>query len=174
MKILTAAAIILLFLPGLPGADTAPAKGPSAALQPLQEDGRLQLSKGDRCPVCGMFPIKRPQSAAGMMLADGRTFYFCANGCLLRTWRHAQTHLGVPREQIGRMVVQDYFSGDPLDAEAAFWVAGSDVIGPMGPALVALKSSVDVDRFKARHGGRIFFQLDRMDDELWKSLFPPK
>ncbi len=147
---------------------------PVAALVPLAADGRMQLSDQDRCPLCGMFPAKRPKTAAAMVLADGRTFYFCGNGCLLRAWHDSGTHLNVSRESIQRMVVKDFFSGGPLDAQQARWVAGSDVVGPMGPALVALAGEAEVTQFKARHGGTIVFQLAQMDDALWQKLFPPK
>jgi copper chaperone NosL len=174
IKMGAVAVLVLLLSLAQPGTGSASGKSPAAALQPMAEDGRLQMSSSDRCPVCGMFPFKRPHSAAGMMLSDGRAFYFCGNGCLLRTWRHAPVYLGVSQDRIQRMVVQDYFSGAPLDARAAFWVAGSDVIGPMGPALVALKTSRDVEQFRARHGGRAAFKLDLMEEALWNSLFPPK
>lgn len=149
-------------------------KGPLPALESLDAAGRMQLSKEDRCPVCGMFPAKHPKSAAAMVLNDGRTFYFCGNGCLLRTWRHSQRHLNVPADAIQRMVVRDYFRGEPLEAKDAWWVAGSDVIGPMGPALVALRSEKEMARFKERHGGRTIFRLSHIDDALWEKLFPPK
>ena len=55
----------------------------------------MQIGSHDRCPVCGMFPAKRPKNAAAMALADGRVFYFCGNGCLLRTWRNSGKYLGV-------------------------------------------------------------------------------
>lgn len=173
--------LLMLFAMAGPTLSGDPAKEPSgqrlqpqAALQPLAADGQMQISDPDRCPVCGMFPVKRPQTAAAMMLADGRTFYFCGNGCLLRTWRNATTYLNVPPESIRRMVVRDYFSGSSLDAQEAWWVAGSDVIGPMGKALVALSTEEDVARFKERHGGARVFQLSQMDDALWAALFPPK
>jgi nitrous oxide reductase accessory protein NosL len=161
------------------GVLTAPAMAdppprPVAALVPLTADGRMQISDPDRCPLCGMFPAKRQKSAAAMALADGRTFYFCGNGCLLRAWHDPATHLNASSESIRRMVVRDFFSGGPLDAQQAWWVAGSDVVGPMGPALVALSSEADVTQFKARHGGTTVFQLTRMDDALWQKLFPPK
>ena len=149
-------------------------KGPHPALKSVDAEGRMQLSNEDRCPVCGMYPAKRPKNAAAMVMKDGRTFYFCGNGCLLRTWRYSDRHLNAPAQSIQRMVVQDYFSGAPLDAEKAWWVAGSDVIGPMGPALVALRTEQDVARFKKRHGGRTVFQLEQMDDALWADLFPKK
>jgi nitrous oxide reductase accessory protein NosL len=149
-------------------------QGPHSALKTIDESGRMRISEQDRCPVCGMFPAKRPKHAAAMVLKDGRTFYFCSNGCLLRTWRDCDRRLRVPAESIGRMVVQDYFSGAPLDADKAWWVAGSDVVGPMGPALVALRSEQEVTQFRKRHGGRQAFQLSQMDDALWAALFPPK
>jgi len=150
------------------------AKGPVAARQSLSDDGRMQIDAKDRCPVCGMFPAKRPKSAAAMVMDDGRTFYFCGNGCLLRTWHHSKRYLSSDRTAIARMVVLDYFSGAPIDAHKAYWVAGSDVIGPMGPALVALQDKASVDQFKARHGGKTIFQLAEMNDALWAQLFPKK
>ena len=153
---------------------SSPGQGPHPALKSVDANGEMQLSDQDRCPVCGMFPAKRPKSAAAMVLKDGRTFYFCGNGCLLRTWRYSDRHLKEPADAIQRMVVRDYFSGAPLDAGKAWWVAGSDVIGPMGPALVALRSEQELARFKERHGGRKVFRLSEMDDALWAALFPPK
>jgi nitrous oxide reductase accessory protein NosL len=147
---------------------------PVAAGMPLTADGKMQIGDQDRCPLCGMFPRKYPKTAAAMALADGRTFYFCGNGCMLRAWRDPATHLNAAPERIQRMVVRDFFSGDPLDAHKTWWVAGSDVVGPMGPALVALATEADLTQFKARHGGPIVFQLAQMDDALWQKLFPPK
>ena len=149
-------------------------KGPLAAEKTLADDGSPRISAGDRCPVCGMFPAKRPKGAAAMVLGDGRCFYFCGNGCLLRTYHHPQRYLGVAGDGIQQMVVKDYFTGAPLNAHQAWWVAGSDVVGPMGPAIVALKSQQAVDSFRSRHGGKLVFRLDQMDEDLWNRILPPK
>jgi len=145
-------------------------QGPLAAERGLAADGKMQISAHDRCPVCGMFPVKRPKSAAALQLTDGRAFYFCGNGCLLRSWRNSKKYLGAEPSAIGEMRVRDYFTGESIDARIAWWVAGSDVIGPMGPAIVALKQQKNVEVFKKRHGGRYTFQLDQVDDALWKNL----
>jgi len=154
--------------------EKSPAKGPVAADAPIGADGHMQIGAGDRCPVCGMFPAKRPKTAAALMLNDGRTFYFCANGCLLRSWHNAPTYLGVPSESVTRMVVKNYMNGTSIEARKAWWVAGSDVVGPMGPALVTLATRAEVAQFKTRHGAKHVFQLSEMDDTLWRTLFPPK
>ena len=92
----------------------------------------MVLSDSDRCPVCAMFPARRPETAAAMTLTSGETFYFCGNGCLLRTWLRSMVYIGKPQNQIDRIVVRDYFSGKPVDGRKATWVAGSDVVGPHG------------------------------------------
>jgi nitrous oxide reductase accessory protein NosL len=162
---LVTAALVLL-------SDTAPSAGggPLPALKPLSTDGQMQLSQSDRCPVCAMFPARRPDSAAAMSLKGGETFYFCGNGCLIRTWLRPMVYLGKPQMAIDHLVVLDYFSGQPIDARTATWVAGSDVVGPMGPAIIALGDAAQLDTFKNRHGGKTVFTFDQVDDALWKRI----
>lgn len=147
---------------------------PSAAEQGLAPDGRMQIGNRDRCPVCGMFPVKRPKSAAALVLADGRVFYFCGNGCLLRSWRNSRKYLGVDPAVIEKMWVRDYFSGETIDAAKAWWIAGSDVVGPMGPAIVALKAQEHLETFQKRHGGEHVFQLDQINESLWRQVIGSK
>ncbi len=152
--------------------DADQALGPRPAGDGLTTLGDLQLGAQDRCPVCGMFPAKRPKTAAALELKDGRTFYFCGNGCLLRSVHDSQLYLGVAADRIERLRVRDYFSGAAIDARKAIWVAGSDVIGPMGPALVTLQDEGALNAFKQRHGAKQTFTLDQVDDALWRQLFP--
>jgi copper chaperone NosL len=149
-------------------------KSPRPAEKELNPQGDLQPGPHDRCPVCGMFPAKRPKTAAAMQLADGRTFYFCGNSCLLRSVRDSRVHLNLDVDQIERLRVRDYFSGGAIDGRQALWVAGSDVIGPMGPALVTLQSEADLEVFRRRHGGNLTFRLDQVDDALWQQIFPAR
>ncbi|BBO91441.1 nitrous oxide reductase accessory protein NosL [Desulfosarcina ovata] len=148
----------------------AEAGGPKPALKALSADGQMVMSPSDRCPVCAMFPARRPDSAAAMTLTSGETFYFCSNGCLLRTWLRPGAYLGRDRSEIDRLVVWDYFSGRPIDARNAVWVAGSDVIGPMGPAIVALEDSGQLDTFNRRHHGKTVFRFDQLNDDLWRRI----
>ena len=152
------------------GASLAADGGPAAARKALATDGQMILSPSDRCPVCAMFPARHPQTAAAMTLIDNKTFYFCSNGCLFRTWLRPRVYLGQPREAIERLVTRDYFSGRPIDARSATWVAGSDVIGPMGPAIIALDDAGQLAVFKNRHGGTIVFTFSQVDDLLWKQI----
>lgn len=144
--------------------------GPVPALKSLTGDGQMTPGASDRCPVCAMFPARRPDAAAAMTLKRGETFYFCGNGCLLRAWLRPTVYLGKERGVIERLVVLDYFSGQPIDGRIATWVAGSDVTGPMGPAIVALQDADQLAAFKNRHGGKTVFTFDQLDDALWQQI----
>lgn len=143
---------------------------PNPGRVPLDAAGGMHLSSEDRCPVCAMPVQAHAPFASAIQLKDGRTYYFCGSGCMIRTWLHSEAFLGIERQLLARCAVRDYFSGMNIDGLAALWVAGSDVIGPMGPALVPLKNEADVAAFQRRHGGRSIFRLAEMDDARWEAL----
>jgi nitrous oxide reductase accessory protein NosL len=113
---------------------------------------------------------KHQKFACAIELKNGKTFYFCGSGCMIRSWMHPDIFLGVTKTELKRSVVQDYFTGDQVSGESVFWVAGSDVIGPMGPALVPLKNEKGLEVFKRRHGAKTVFRLSEMTDEKWQQI----
>ncbi|UCD77175.1 MAG: nitrous oxide reductase accessory protein NosL [Desulfobacterales bacterium] len=153
--------------------------GPKPGLKPLDEHGRMQISDQDRCPVCAMRVNVHIKFSSAIQLVDGKTFYFCGTGCMIRSWMHPEIFLNASKAELQRSVVQDYFSGEQVDGLAVYWVAGSDVMGPMGPALVPIFDEGQVAVFKNRHGGKAVFRLNEMTDEKWQNLtgrkaLPPK
>jgi nitrous oxide reductase accessory protein NosL len=114
--------------------------------------------------------VDHAKFASAIELKDGRTFYFCGTGCMIRSWMHPEVYLRASAADLARAVTRDYFAGQPLDAGEAVFVAGSDVVGPMGPALVPLRSEEDVRTFTARHGGTTTFRLAQMDDARWEAV----
>jgi len=174
---LIACSLLLWLLVLLPAADrhlaqaaSSPKAAPRAARTPLDADGRMHFSAEDRCPVCAMRATTNPKFTSAIELRDGRTFYFCGTGCMIRSWLHPEVFLNVTKKDLRRAVVQDYFSGEHVDAMDVYWVAGSDVVGPMGPALVPLKSKGDLNAFQRRHGGTTIFRLADMTPEKWQDI----
>ncbi len=147
-----------------------PNAGPRPGLKPLDESGAMNISDQDRCPVCAMQVSKHPKFACAVELVNGKTFYFCGSGCMIRSWMHPEIFLGATKAELKRSVVQDYLTGKQVSGESVYWVAGSDVIGPMGPALVPLKDVQDLDAFKKRHGAKAVFRLPEMTDEKWQQI----
>jgi nitrous oxide reductase accessory protein NosL len=144
--------------------------GPVAGLKPIDNRGHMHLSDTDRCPVCAMKVKNHPKFASAIQLKDGTTFYFCGTGCMIRSWMHPVLFLGVSKDRLANPVVRDYFTGKEMDGRDAIWVAGSDIIGPMGPALVPVRNQGDLETFVRRHGGKTFFRLSEMDPQKWKAI----
>jgi copper chaperone NosL len=149
--------------------DSASGKGPAPAVRGVTEDGAMHPGDKDRCPVCAMTVHDRKFPAA-IRLDDGRTFYFCGPGCMIRSWTDPVTHLGVKASHLESARATEYFSGKTVDAKAAIWVAGSDVTGPMGPMPVALENQAAVEKFQQRHGGKHIFRLEDLTAEKWQAI----
>jgi copper chaperone NosL len=149
---------------------TKTAQAAQPATKGLDEAGALQISDTDRCPVCAMKIHKHKKFASAIELADGTTYYFCGTGCLLKSWLHPEVFLSQSRDELKRAITREYFGGKFIDASSAYWVAGSDVVGPMGPALVPLASEADLATFRKRHGGKSTFRLTDLTDEKFASL----
>jgi copper chaperone NosL len=148
-----------------------PAKaGPNPAQVGIDEGGKMHPSSEDRCPVCAMKVVENPEFVSGIRCRDGKSFYFCAPGCMIRAWLHPEIFLAENRENLDKAVVQDYFDGEHVDAYSVLWIAGSDVVGPMGPSLVPVMDESEVAAFRGRHGGDPFFRLSEMNDERWKTI----
>lgn len=143
--------------------------GPLPASQGISADMTMNPKEGDRCPVCAMTTHDKKMPAA-IALMDGRTFYFCGPGCMIRSWLDPKTHLGVEKSALKTAVATEFLTGSHVDAQAAFWVMGSDVVGPMGPMPVALKDQASVDAFKKRHGGTRIFKLGEMTQKEWQAM----
>ncbi len=148
----------------------ASAGGPRPGAEGLTPEGRMTIGPADRCPVCAMLPERHPQHAAAIRLKDGRTYYFCSAGCMISAWLEPGAYLGVPADALDRPVASDYFTGRHVDGRDLLWVAGSDVIGPMGPAVVALAARSDVEAFRRRHGGGEPFTLEGLTPESWHRI----
>jgi copper chaperone NosL len=149
---------------------TSEKKGASVpAVQGLDADLTMHPAQADRCPVCAMSTHDKKLPAA-IALKDGRTFYFCGPGCMIRAWLDPKTHLGVEKSALERAVATDFLTGKHVDAEQAYWVLGSDVVGPMGPMPAPLADQQAVDAFQKRHGGKRVFMLKEMTPEKWRAL----
>lgn len=109
----------------------------------------------DLCPVCGMVVSKYPNWVASVTWRNGHVHHF--DGAkdmfkfLFQLSRYAPGHR---REEISAIAVTEYYGLNRIDARQAFFVIGSDVLGPMGHELVPLASRADAEEFLRDHGGR--------------------
>lgn len=108
----------------------------------------------DTCPVCGMFVAKYPEWIATILYEDGHAHHF--DGAkdlfkyLLNMPRWAPGHQAA---DITAMGVTEYYGLSRIAARDAWYVVGSDVLGPMGHELIPLAAREDAEEFMRDHTG---------------------
>jgi len=123
------------------------------------------------CPVCGMFVAKYPEWVAAAVFKDGHAHYFDGAKDLFKFLREVgKFDPGHSPADIAIVAVTDYYGVKTIDARGAFFVTGSDVLGPMGHELVALATKADADEFMADHKGRRILSFDEVGAEILKGL----
>ena len=109
----------------------------------------------DTCPVCGMFVAKYPEWVATVLYRDGHAHHFDGAKDLFKYL------LDLPRwapdrkvENIQSIGVTEYYGLRLIDAREAWYVLGSDVLGPMGHELIPLQTREDAEEFLKDHKGK--------------------
>lgn len=109
----------------------------------------------DTCPVCGMFVAPYPYWIATVVWRDGKAVHFDGAKDLFKYLLQLPKYApGRPRSDIVSMGVTDYYGARRIDATGAWYVIGSDTLGPMGHELVPQDSEADAREFIADHKGR--------------------
>ena len=125
----------------------------------------------DACRVCGMFVAPHPEWLAQIVAGDGTTLFF--DGCKdLFTYLLDPDRFGapVPADRVVAVFVTSYYDQTALPARRAFFVAGSDVYGPMGSELVPLGDRGEAEEFMRDHNGAAVFRFEDIDATVVASL----
>ena len=125
----------------------------------------------DTCPVCGMFVARYPEWIATVVYRDGHAHHFDGAKDLfkylldLQTW--APGHRAVDIAAIG---VTEYYGLGLIPARDAWYVIGSDVLGPMGHELIPLQTSADAEAFRQDHAGHRVLRFDEVTGSMLQKL----
>lgn len=125
----------------------------------------------DTCPVCGMFVAKYPEWIATVQYRDGHAHHFDGAKDMFKYLHDLPKWApGHQAENIASIGVTEYYSVSLIDARKAFYVIGSDVLGPMGHELVPLETIEDADEFLADHKGVRILRFDEVEGALMNRL----
>ena len=114
-----------------------------------------------QCPVCGMYPAEHPRWVAAVRFDDGAIFYFDGPRDLFKYLnRPSEYGAGQPPGAITAALVTDHPSTRLVDAREAYFVVGSDLMGPMGHDAVPFGSEAAARGFMAAHGGVAVLRLE--------------
>lgn len=127
--------------------------------------------KDAKCPVCGMLVAKYPDWNATIVYRDGTTAYFDGPKDLFNYYLNPRKYDPTRKHSdIAAITVKDYYSLAIIDARQAYFVVGSNVLGPMGKELIPFAKKSDADGFRADHLGRKQLRFPEVTSELLKSL----
>jgi copper chaperone NosL len=101
-------------------------------------------NRGERCATCGM-KIDPGSAWVSYVTIARREVAFDTPSCAVGAWRRGA------REVTGARF-REYYSQALLPADGLRFVAGSDVLGPMGPDLVPVAAD-NAGRFARDHNG---------------------
>ncbi len=117
----------------------------------------------DTCPVCGMFVAKYPEWVATVVYKDGGADHFDGAKDFFKFLGDVPHYVpGRAAADIKAMGVTDYYSVERIDAKAALYVMGSDVLGPMGHELIPHATRADGDAFLADHAATRLLTFDEV------------
>ena len=125
----------------------------------------------DKCPVCGMFVAKYPDWITAITFKDGtRAFFDGVKDMMKYYFNMAKYAPGKTTADIRAIHVTDYYRLEPMDGRRAFYVAGSDVYGPMGKELIPFEKEAEAQEFMKDHKGKTVLPFGKIDLPLVMGL----
>ena len=124
-----------------------------------------------RCPVCGMFVAKYPGWTAQVEFTDGSVAFFDGPKDMFRFLLDMDNYRsGAVATQPDRVFVTDYYRLKRFDARTALYVAGSNVLGPMGKELIPFDTEEAAAEFMSDHNGARILRFSQVDRDCISRL----
>jgi nitrous oxide reductase accessory protein NosL len=125
----------------------------------------------DTCPVCGMFVARYPEWIATVLWRDGHAAHFDGAKDLFKYLLELGKYVpGRAADGVATVAVTEYYGLSRIDARDAWYVIGSDVLGPMGHELIPLATRADAEEFLRDHKGRRILRYEAIDRALLERL----
>jgi copper chaperone NosL len=143
----------------------------TGSLWGADEINPAKITPADKCPVCGMFVAKYPDFVDQIVFKDGTHAFFDGVKDMMKYYFDLPKYN--PQKtaaDIAAILVTDYYALKLGDGLKAWYVAGSDVYGPMGKELMPFKDEAAAKEFKADHKGTAILSFQDITPALIKTL----
>lgn len=135
------------------------------------EKGVPKPTPRDKCPVCGMFVVKYPDWTMVVKFKDGSHVFFDGTKDMFKyLFEMKQYDPSRKPEDVGDVLVKDYYRLSFMDARKAWYIMGSDVYGPMGRELIPMEKEDDAREFMNDHKGKKILKYSDITREVIKTL----
>jgi copper chaperone NosL len=132
--------------------------GPGSAAAPIDP-----VEEGERCPVCGMFVAQYGQWLAQIIIEGRDPLVFDGVKDMLAYYFDPAGYGETADMKTAEIWVRNYYTLDYIDARGAYYVVGSDVMGPMGEELIPFSSLEEAENFKTDHHGSEILRFAEID-----------
>lgn len=131
----------------------------------------IHVEKDEKCPVCGMFAYKYPKWAARMnYVENGKPVTHAFDGVkdMMKFYHNPSKWGNYTKHKDAELtiLVSDYYTGEAMDGKKAFYVVGSDVMGPMGKEFVPFKTFKSAQTFMKDHKGLQIVEFSKIEEAL--------
>jgi nitrous oxide reductase accessory protein NosL len=117
-----------------------------------------------------MFVAKYPDWTASIQFTDGSRSYFDGVKDLLRFYLAPGKYGSRPGSLPAAIGVKDYYSLEMVDGRSAYYVIGSDVLGPMGKELIPFARQADAAEFLRDHRGSRILRFKDLTADILRQL----
>ena len=133
----------------------------------------LTYDKNTTCLVRHLKVYKEPKWVVKIEVRNGKTVYFSSPKSMFEFYYRPGKwfDVGVKSERdFSKIVVTDYATLKPINAETAFYVYGSSAISPAGDDLPAFGSKEAAEKFVKEYNGKRILKFDEVSDALIRLL----
>ena len=132
----------------------------------LQDQERIEVPEDAKCPVCGMYVARYPKWVGKITFDDGHAHYFDGAKDLFKYYFDPQDFIGNhTQDSFEKIKVTNYYTLQPIVAQDAYYVIGSNVYGPMGHELIPFTTKKEAKNFKSSHFGEKIITFDEITKE---------
>jgi len=131
----------------------------------------IPITKKERCPVCGMFVSPYPKWITQIQFKNGHHHSFDGMKCFCRFYFNPEKfNADHSAADFTRLLVRDYYTLKFVDHDEAYYVIGSDVLGPMGHELIPFQSLEQAKIFMVDHRGQKIIRFSEITPALLDKL----
>lgn len=139
---------------------------PALATEPPPEPAARE-----KCSVCGMFVTRNPDWIAVFQGQEGVPLFFCGPKDLFKFMLSPGKYRPeISRQEATAIHVKDYYSLAFIEAQRAYFVSGSDVLGPMGRELIPFANHDGAAEFMRDHGGDRMLTYPEITPQVLREL----
>jgi len=124
---------------------------------------KITVTKDEKCQVCGMYLHYYPTWVSQINYPNAESYKFDGIKDMMKFYFNNE-------EGIVDILVQDYYTLETINAREAYYVTGSDVLGPMGNELIAFKDAKSAKTFLLEHNGKHLYRFDALSEKMVRAL----